>query len=207
MNTVIFDFGGVLVDWDPWALYKKVFENKGEFEKFLGDSRFYEWIERSDHGVRFDDIFEQINASAPHCVEHARIFQSRFMETIVGFQSGTVRVVEDLKNLQVPLYGLTNWSAETFPPARDSHNVFTHFEDIIVSGVEKIAKPDPKIFELAVSRWNLSPQQTVFIDDRTENVEAARRIGMTGIVYQNSHDLRRELENYFPALKKVSTHA
>lgn len=207
MRAVIFDFGGVLVDWDAWPLYRTVFKTRREFEVFLVESQLFECIDRSDRGESFEDLLREMQTYAPHCVEQARLLRTRFMETIVGIQEGTAELVSELKILRVPLYGLTNWSAETFPSTRSSHSVFDRFDDIIVSGVERLVKPDPRIFELAILRWNLSPAETVFIDDRAENVEAARKLGMRGIQYENSDKLRTELEVYFPALRKVVAHA
>lgn len=202
MHAVIFDFGGVLVDWDAWALYKTVFKNREEFESFLSESRFFDCLDRSDRGESFDALIEEMKAYAPHCAEHAGLFSKRFMESIVGLQEGTARLVAELKALGVPLYGLTNWSAQTFSQTKSAFSVFDHFDDIIVSGIEGLAKPDPRIFELAIRRWNLIPQKTLFIDDRAENVEAARALGLRGIPYKDSETLRAELEAHFPALER-----
>jgi 2-haloacid dehalogenase len=200
INAVIFDFGGVVVDWDPWLLYQTVFKSREEFELFLRDSRFHEFLVRSDSGETFDCLVEEMKTYAPHCAQHADLYSKRFLESIVGLYRGTVELIESLKALQIPLYGLTNWSAETFPLARNKYSVFDHFDDIIVSGVEKLAKPDPRIYQLAVQRWNLSPARSLFIDDRVENVEAAQRSGINGIHFESPERLRAELERYFPEL-------
>src|SRR5262249_50105516 len=153
----------------------------------------------TDRGELLEDLLGEMQSYAPQCVAHMRLMKSRFLETL-ALQTGTAEIVSDLARLSVPLYGITNWSAETFPQTRASLPVFRHFEDIIVSGVERVVKPDAKIFELAIARWSLTPPQTVFVDDRRENVEAAERAGLKGIHFQDSVRLRQELSKHFPIL-------
>ncbi len=203
INAVVFDFGGVLIDWSPWYLYQRVFSKKSEFEKFMVESRFHQWNERADCGENFADLFLEVAKYSPQWLSQVRMFPENFLETVGGAIDGTVQILNELKVANVPLYGLTNWSAETFPLAKAKYKFFSHFLNIVVSGEEKMIKPEQRFYQLALQRWKLNGGECLFIDDKLANIQAAEKVGMKAIHYQGPDPLRRDLQEYgFLAITK-----
>ncbi len=196
IKNIIFDFGGVLVDWNPRHLYLKVFEGDVQkTEEFLNEVKFYSWNLRADHGESFESIFSDIKKTKPELEKLARVFLDRFIESIKGPIQGSVDVLERLHLSKIPLYGLTNWSSETFPKAKAHFKFFSIFKDILVSGDEKLLKPDPKFYQLAQKKFNLNPSETLFIDDKKENVVAAENEGFKGHHFLNPEGLEADLKS------------
>jgi len=193
-DAVVFDLGGVLVDWDPRLLYRTMLGSDEEIAAFFDEVDFAGWNHRLDAGERtWAEAVADLGTRFPHRRELLAAYPERFAETIGGVIDGTVRLVEELHGAGVRLLALTNWSAELFPHARERFAFLRLFEAVIVSGEERLAKPDPRIFELLLTRHRLDPAGTVFVDDREVNVDAARAVGMTGLVFTDPDQLRRDL--------------
>ena len=194
-RIVIFDIGGVLLRWDPRHLYRKLFPgDERAMEDFLTNVCTVEWNERQDAGRTFAEAHAELlprHRDKSHLIE---AFGRRFDEMIVGPVEGTVAILADLKRAGVPRYALTNWSAETFPPARERFDFLSWFDGVVVSGVEGVIKPDPRIFNILLDRYHIPPDEAVFIDDNPGNAAAADSLGIHGIHFRSPELLRRELE-------------
>jgi len=194
-RVVVFDLGGVLLDWNPRYLYRKLFAgDDAAMEEFLADVCTVEWNERQDAGRKFADAVAELmprHADKTHLIE---AFGNRFGEMIPGAIDGTVDILAELKRAGVPRYGLTNWSAETFPPQRRRFPFLSWFDGIVVSGDEGVIKPDPRIFRILLERYAIAPEEAVFIDDNPANAAAADALGIHGIHFRSPDLLRRELK-------------
>lgn len=191
-DTVIFDIGNVLLKWDPALAFIGVLE-PADVETFMEEIDFASWNHAQDAGRSLAGGVAAVAERWPQHVEAVRAYGRNFTRTIVGEIPGSARVVEELRVGSVRLLALTNWSAETFPWARESFGVLDQFEGIVVSGLEGIAKPDPEIYSLLVERYGVDPARAVFIDDSPVNVSAAAKAGIAGLVFTGSDDLRRDL--------------
>jgi len=194
-RIVVFDIGGVLLNWNPRHLYRKLFPgDERAMEEFLATVCTVEWNERQDAGRTFAEAHAELlplHADKSHLIE---AFGKRFDEMIAGPIEGTVGILADLKRANVPRYALTNWSAETFPPAQARYEFLSWFDGIVVSGEEGVIKPDPRIFRILLERYDIAPEESVFIDDNPGNAAAAQALGIHGIHFRSSELLRRELE-------------
>jgi len=193
-SVVVFDVGGVLLQWDPRHLYRKLFAgDDAAMEHFLGNVCTEEWNERQDAGRTFADAAAELlpaHADQAHLI-HA--FGRRFDEMIPGAIEETVDILRELKRAGVPLYAVTNWSAETFPSAQNRFDFLAEFDGIVVSGEEGVIKPDPRIFRILLDRYDIPAHAAVFIDDNPANAEAATNLGIHGIHFRSPQQLRREL--------------
>jgi 2-haloacid dehalogenase len=193
-SVVVFDLGGVLIDWDPRNLYRKLFAgDDAAMEHFLATVCTPDWNERQDAGRLFAEAEAELIALHPEKAPLIRAWGARFDEMIPGAIEDSVAVLGELKNRGTPLYALTNWSTETFPPQRRRFPFLAWFDGIIVSGEEGVIKPDPHIFKILLRRYALVPERTVFTDDNPDNAAAAHALGMHGIHFRSAETLRREL--------------
>ena len=193
-DVAIFDLGGVLLDWDPRYLYRQLFrDDETGLEQFLATVCSHEWNRGQDAGRSFADGARLLKDR--HCDKGDLIdaYHARFDEMIAGPIAGTVDVLGELHAAGTPLYGLTNFSSETFPSARKRFEFLEWFQGIVVSGEVKVIKPDPRIYEILMARFDIDPRRAVFVDDTPANVEAASRLGMHGIHYRDPCSLRAEL--------------
>jgi 2-haloacid dehalogenase len=193
-GAVVFDLGNVLIDWDPHPAIAAVVGDD-EAARFLAsdDFDFGAWNHEQDSGRAFEESEQAAVARVPHWREHILSYRANFDRSLIGEIAATVDVLRDLHAAGVRLLALTNWSAELFPVARGRFDFLELFEDILVSGEERLAKPDPRIFELLTERSGLPPGACVFVDDKPENVEAARAAGLDGIVFVDDGTLREQL--------------
>jgi 2-haloacid dehalogenase len=193
-SVVIFDLGGVLLDWNPRHLYRKLFDgDEAAMEHFLARVCTTEWNERQDAGRTFAEATESL---MPHHADKRELIEAwgrRFGEMIPGAIEGTVEILRDLKARNVPVYAITNWSAETFPPQRERFAFLDWFDGIVVSGQERVIKPDPRIFEILLTRHGVAARDAVFIDDVPANAAAASALGIHGIHFRSPEQLRRDL--------------
>lgn len=198
IETVLFDLGGVLADWDPRYLYRKIFSDEAEMERFLSEVCHPHWNHLHDQGaLSFARSIPDLQHRHPHYHDQIDAWQTRWPEMLKGSIAGTVKILEDLKARQkVRLYALTNWSHETWPHAIERFEFLNHFEGILVSGQEKLAKPDPRIFELVCARFRLNPRETLFIDDNERNIQQAREMGFITHWFRDPVKLQRELIEY-----------
>lgn len=192
-TTVVFDLGGVLVDWDPRHLYRGLFDDPDEMESFLAEVTTAEWNAHQDAGRPWAEAIEILVAEHPERRELIEAFHRRWPEMLAGEIPGTVDVLADLRAAGVRLVALSNWSAETFPTARDRFEFLAWFEGIVISGEVGVTKPDPRIFEHLIERFEIEPAAALFIDDSSPNVDAARAFGFRAIQFTDATALRREL--------------
>lgn len=193
-QTVIFDLGGVLIDWNPRYLYRKLFDDEAEMEHFLATICTPDWNEQQDAGRPVSEAVAELAAQWPQQANLIEAFYDRWTEMVKGPIEETVDVLHALHKRDTPLYALTNWSAETYPYVEHRYAFMTWFKGIVVSGREKLKKPDPRIFHLILDRYNLTAAGTVFIDDSTANIAAAREVGLQAIPFTSAEALRRDLE-------------
>lgn len=193
-RVVVFDLGGVLLEWNPRHLYRKIFNgDEAAMEAFLADVCTVEWNERQDAGRSFAEAEAELlprHADKRHLIE---AFGRRFDEMIPGALEGTVAIAGELKRRGVPLYALTNWSAETYPSQRRRFAFLDWFDGVVVSGHEGVIKPDPRIFRVLLDRYSIAAEEAVFIDDNPANAQAAATLGIHGIHFRSPEQLRREL--------------
>jgi 2-haloacid dehalogenase len=190
--TVVFDLGGVLVDWDPRYLYRQLMPAH-EVDDFLDEVGFAAWNREQDAGSGWAEAVRRHGERYPHRRELLAAYPARFPETLGGDIPGSVALLTELHGGGVRLLALTNWSAETFPHARARFGWLDLFEDVVVSGVEGMAKPDPAIFRLLLDRHGLSAADTVFVDDSPANIHAAADLGLTALLFRTAEELRSDL--------------
>jgi len=190
---VVFDFGQVLIDWDPVrAIAAGV--GRDEAERFLADFDFHAWNLACDAGRSWDDALAELERTHPQYAAHGRAYREHFAHALVGEIPGTAAIVRELHAAGVPLAGLTNWSDELYHAhAPQRFDVLGLLDDVIVSGTEKLAKPDAAIYRLVAERTGRPLSSWVFVDDRQVNVDAAVALGMDGIVFTDAASLRTAL--------------
>jgi 2-haloacid dehalogenase len=191
-STVVFDLGGVLLDWDPRYLYRRLLPEH-EVDRFLEEIGFHAWNREQDAGRGWAAAVEELAGRHPHRRELIEAYPHRHDEALAGEVSGSVALLDELAEGGTRLLALTNWSAETFPAARRRFAFLDRFEGIVVSGQERVAKPDEAIFEVLLERYSLDPRATVFVDDAPTNVDAARRLGFIGLLFIDAARLRADL--------------
>lgn len=193
-SVAVFDFGGVLVDWNPRHLYRKLFAgDDAAMEHFLATVCTPEWNLRQDAGRSFAQGNEELARMHPDKRVLIEAWGKRYDETLRGAIDGTVEILADLRERGVPLYGLTNWSAETFPIGKRRFEFFSWFKGIVVSGEEKMVKPDPRIYRVLLERYGFAAHDAVFVDDVQRNADAAAALGFHGIRFTDPPALRRAL--------------
>ena len=194
ITTVIFDLGGVLIDWNPRYLYRKIFAEEAEMEHFLEEVCHHEWNRAQDGGRTFAEATEERMAIFPHYEKEIRTYFDRWEEMMGGIADDNVEVLRKLhQRQQYPLYAITNWSAETYPIALRRYDFLHFFRDTVVSGEEKLLKPDAAIYQLLLDRNGLQAETCLFIDDTPENAEGARQLGMQAIHLTSETNLVAEL--------------
>ncbi len=193
IRAVVFDVGRVLVQWDMRHLFAKLICDESELDWFLQNVVTTEWHFQTDAGRAVADMVAERKAEFPGYADHLDAYATRFNETIPGPVPGSYEIVEALAHRQVPLFAITNFGAEFWAAFRPTQPVFDHFYDIVVSGVEKLHKPDPAIYRLALDRFGLGEGEGLFIDDSLPNVEAARANGFRAHHFIDAPTLRAEL--------------
>ena len=193
-STVVFDLGGVLIDWNPRYNFHEIFAGDvAQMERFLGEICTQHWNERQDEGRAIVEAEAELIARHPHEAERIRQYYAGFGRMMRGEIAGSVAILEELAAANTPLYALTNWSAETFPLATRRFGFFKHFRGVVVSGEVKTMKPRRRIFELLLERHGLAGPDCVFIDDSEKNAIGARDAGLHAIHFRSPEQLRREL--------------
>lgn len=192
LDTVLFDLGNVLVAWDPRVPLSAELP-PDEVERFLEASAFRELNHRLDAGLPWDDAEAELAARDPAAARALRVYRDGYARALTGPVPGMTELVGDLRGAGLRLVGLTNWSAETWPLALPAAPLIRLLHGVVVSGVEGLAKPDPRVFALAAERYGLDPACTVFVDDSPVNVAAAAGLGYDALVFTGAGDLRRDL--------------
>lgn len=195
-QVLIFDIGNVLLRWEPQALFRKLLPDDAAVEHFLDEVGFSEWNHTFDSGVPWDEGVATHSARFPHRAEILAAYHSRWHETIVGAVPGMPELLAELTAAGVPLYAITNFSEPKFSETLARYPFIARsFRDIVVSGVERMTKPGPEIFGLCLARNGLAAADAIFIDDLTKNVEAARALGLDGLVFTDAPALRKALRD------------
>lgn len=196
IETVVFDLGGVLVDWNPRYLYRKLISSADEIEYFLTHVCNREWNEEQDHGRPFAEAVRLLEAKFPEKSALIRAYHERWEEMLRGEIAGTVALLEELHAQGMHLLALSNWSHETFPIAERRFPFLRLFHGKVVSGYEKLKKPDPRIFQLLVRRFQIEPRRSLFIDDVEENIRAAERLGFEVAHFRDPVILRQRFQDF-----------
>jgi 2-haloacid dehalogenase len=193
ITTVVFDVGKVLFEWDLRHLFAKLINDKAELEYFVTHVVTPEWHFQHDAGRPLAEMTAERTALYPKYANEIDAYRTRFNETIPGPVTGSLEIVRELAERAVPLFAITNFGAEFWEMFRPTQPIFDHFGDIVVSGVEKMVKPDPDIYALALRRFGLKPGEAIFIDDNHDNVVSARANGFAAHHFIDAEKLRREL--------------
>ncbi len=192
-RAVVFDVGNVLYHWDMRRLFAKLIHNVGELDWFLANVVTEDWHFQHDAGRPLAEMLPERISQFPGYADHINAYATRFVETIPGPVAGMIALVEELAARKIPIFGITNFGAEFWDQFRPTASVFDHFTDIIVSGVEKLVKPDPAIYALALRRFGLAPGEGLFVDDRLENIESAAANGFVGHHFKDAVGVKTAL--------------
>tara|TARA_B100001057_G_scaffold90549_1_gene86806 strand:+ start:299 stop:919 length:621 start_codon:yes stop_codon:yes gene_type:complete len=195
IKNIIFDLGGVLIDWNPDYVFKKLIKNKPDREYFYKNVCTFEWNENQDMGYPLKKATRERIKLFPEYEKLILAYYGRWEEMLGGEISGTVKILKDIYHKEeFKLLALTNWSSETFPVALKKFKFLRLFSGIVVSGEEKTRKPFDKIYQLTISRYNLNCSETVFIDDNQRNINAAINFGIKkSILFKNPENLEADL--------------
>ncbi|MEY3833606.1 MAG: hypothetical protein RLZZ130_1084 [Pseudomonadota bacterium] len=193
ITTVVFDVGKVLFEWDLRHLFAKLIADKAELEYFVTHVVTPEWHFQHDAGRPLAEMTAERTALYPKYKNEIDAYRTRFNETIPGPVTGSLEIVRELAERAVPLFAITNFGAEFWERFRPTQPIFDHFGDVVVSGVEKMVKPDPDIYALALRRFGLKPGEAIFIDDNHDNIVSARANGFAAHHFTDAEKLRREL--------------
>jgi 2-haloacid dehalogenase len=195
INTIIFDLGAVLIDWNPRYMYRTIFSDEAEMERFLADITTSDWNEEQDAGRPLHEGTEYLVQQFPEHEDNIRAFYSRWEEMLGEAFHDVVEIFKQLKEQdQYKIYALTNWSAETFPVAFERFEFLKWFDGIVVSGAEKMRKPTPEFYHILLNRYQVKPEEALFIDDNYRNILAAEKLGIQCIHFTSAEQLRKELQ-------------
>ena len=195
IDTIIFDLGAVLIDWNPRYLYRKIYKTEEEIDWFLENICTHDWNEKQDAGRSFEEATDELLAKHPQHEVAIRAWYGRWKETMNGSIQGSLDIFRELKDSgRYKIYALTNWSAETFPWALEKFGFLHWFDGIVVSGVEKTRKPFPEFFQILFDRHKVNPTTALFIDDNLRNIEGGKAVGLPGIHFVSPAQLRAELK-------------
>ncbi|HEU4673425.1 MAG TPA: HAD family phosphatase [Candidatus Limnocylindrales bacterium] len=193
-DAVVFDLGGVLIDWSPRYLYRQLLPDEAAVDAFLTEVGFEEWNVALDAGRDWDEAVEWLATRHPERRDLVEAFRDRWEETLGEADEAVVEIARELRTAGIRTFALTNWSGRTFAIARRRFAFLDEFEGIVVSGEVGATKPDERIYRALLERYALDPGRTLFIDDRAENIDAAARLGIEGLVFDHDPaELRRDL--------------
>jgi 2-haloacid dehalogenase len=193
--NIIFDIGMVLIDWDPRHVYRKIFSDEAKMEWFLANVCTNAWNAEQDRGRTFPEAVQEAAARHPDYAEEIAAYHHQWHEMIPGAIAGTVDILESLHQRDVPLYAITNWNQDKFRETKLRFPFLNLFRDIVVSGDEKLIKPDPAIYELCLKRNKLVAEDSLFIDDSEKNVRGAEAVGMKAHHFTSPEKLRAQLKH------------
>ncbi len=197
MKNIVFDFGRVLVDWNPHHLYDKYFGSREKAEWFLNNICLYSWNLQMDGGKPFAEGVAELQAEHSEWSEAIAIYHTRWIEMMGGEIEGMSDILRRLKEAGYGVYGLTNWSSETFPLVKDKYPIFGLLDGMVVSGEEHLLKPDAAIYKCLLERYNLQAEESLFVDDNADNVAGARNVGMKAVQFTSAEELERELKEVY----------
>jgi 2-haloacid dehalogenase len=195
IEAVVFDIGGVLLDWDPRYVYRQLFDDPADMEEFLGSVCTQDWHLAHDLGADITRSCEQLALRYPEHRDMIMAWAERGEEMIAGQFDDTVELLSEVKASGIPCYALSNMEPGPFRARRARFAFMDWFDGHVISGLEGVAKPDRRIFEILLSRHGLRPQATVFIDDQARNVDAARDLGLVAVQFSSAAQLRKDLQS------------
>ena len=202
IEAIIFDLGGVLIDWNPRHVYRTIFDSEEKIDWFFDNICTNDWNEKQDAGYSLSTATEELVAQHPEWEAEIRAYYDRWIEMLGGPMHETVNILRNLKQQEhLSLYALTNWSHETFPVALERFEFLQWFDGIVVSGEEKTRKPFPEFYQKLLERYNIDPARAIFIDDNLRNVKAAEDAGIHGIHFLNAKQLSDELRKFHVEVK------
>ena len=196
IKAIVFDLGGVLIDWNPSYVFDKMFDNEAQKKHFFENICTSDWNEKQDAGRPLSEATAELVSKHPEWKEYIEAYYGRWEEMLGGPIHDTVEIFHALKSQnRYKLYALTNWSAELFPIALERYDFLHWFDGRVVSGEEKTRKPFLEFYQVLLDRFKLQPKETLFIDDNLRNVKAAESLGMKSIHFKNAQDLRAQLSS------------
>jgi 2-haloacid dehalogenase len=190
LKNIIFDFGNVFIEENPHRII-----SDNELDNFMQTVWDEEWNNNIDSGLPFAENRKILQAKYPQYGKYIDFFHTHWYESLGEENPENLALLSGLQQAGYATYGLTNWSAETFPPTVEKHPFFHTFTGIVLSGEEKVRKPDPKIYQILLERYRLFPEECVFIDDRQENLDTAQCLGIETILFQSAGQVRMDLKN------------
>jgi len=191
IKAIIFDYGNVLLEWNPRYVYQRYFPNDPEgMEDFLKEIDFMEWNARRDRGRTFAEGVAALSKQFPHHAHLIQAYHDHWVDSIGEAYWETVDIMHQLKERGFPIYGLSNWSAETFPYAREKYNFFELFDDMVISGAVGFAKPEPEIFQILLDKIGRPAEECLFIDDSLRNIQQANTMGFQTIHFVSPSQLK-----------------
>ncbi len=192
-KNIIFDFGNVLVQWHPEVVYGEFFGDEAKAWWFLRHVADMDFRQRIDAGESMEDCIREKQAQYPEYEQAVELYRSKWREMLTDEVPGMREVISELRARNYEIFGLTNWSMETFPEARAHFGILQMIDRYVVSGAEGLVKPDPRLFQVLLDRYGLKSEDCSFVDDNPDNVAAAKGMGMQGILFTNAETLRKEL--------------
>ncbi|GHT33195.1 hydrolase [Bacteroidia bacterium] len=193
IKNIIFDFGKVLIDWNPSWIFSKIVPAEN-LDHFMQTVWHDEWNSSLDSGITFVDNERNMLEQYPQYSEYITYFHQHWYESVGEENKGSVLLLNDLQQAGYATYGLSNWSAETFPSTRKAYPFFNTLNGIVLSGEEKVCKPDLLIYRILLNRYQLRPEESVFIDDRQENLDTAQQLGIDTLLFQTAEQVRQSLK-------------
>ncbi|MGW7686169.1 HAD family hydrolase [Kribbella sp. NPDC054772] len=200
-DAVVFDIGGVLLDWSPTYLYADLIPDEEQRTHFLTNVATPAWNHRQDEGRPWAEAVAELSGLHPEHAEWIEAYDTGWLKMVGGVFEETAAVLTELQALGLPTYALTNFSGEKWEVAKDAFPILTHFDGEVVSGVEQTTKPDEKIYRILIDRFGLDPAQTFYTDDMAYNVDAARAVGLDAEVFTGGRNLRAQLRDRGLALQ------
>lgn len=195
IKAIIFDYGNVLLEWNPRLVYRRYFPNDAAgMEIFLKEVNFMEWNAHQDRGRTFKEGVADLSAEFPQYAHLIQAYHDHWVDSIGEAYWETVEIMKQLKQAGYPLYGFSNWSAETFPYAREKYDFFDLFDDMVISGAVGYVKPEPEIYQIMLEKIGRPAQECLFIDDSLPNIKQAEKLGFVGIHFQSAEQLRIKLQ-------------
>lgn len=197
IKALIFDFGNVLLEWNPRYVYQRYFPDDPEgMERFFREVNFADWNLQQDKGRPFKEGVAVLSREFPHYSHLIQAYYDLWIHSVGGAIAGTVEILKRLKKAGYPLYGLSNWSAETFPHARQKHDFFDLLDDMVISGEVGHIKPEPEIFQILLDKIGRPPDECLFIDDSLANIGQAQKLGFATILFQSPQQLETSLRDF-----------
>ncbi|MDO6390729.1 HAD family phosphatase [Pontibacter sp. BT731] len=194
-STIIWDLGAVLIDWNPHYLYRRIFDDGAEMHHFLENVCTFDWNEEQDGGRTIQEANDYLIARHPEHEAHIKAYYGRWEEMLGGPIHASVEILRVMKSRgEHKLYALTNWSAELFPIALERYDFLGWFDGIVVSGTENDRKPNHSFYHTLLNRYELQPDEVLFIDDNLRNIKAAEQLGIESIHFTSPEDLKERLE-------------